>query len=209
VLDEPPEELRRREGHRLLGVAVFVVAIGKSDGVVLEREDAVVRDADAMGVGGEIREHLFWSAERRLDVAVPVGLGGQSEHQVESLPVGDDGCGQFQCAVVEGLGDRLLDMSAKTTRENFGIEKERAGGNAHPAAAIEREAAAGNDAMNVRVKDERLTPGVKDRENTEENAEPGSSNVEESLTGRAQQDRVQNRRRTARTFSDSGTVKTT
>lgn len=100
----------------------------------------------------------------------------------------------MQRAVVEGLRDGVLDVSAKAARERLVIEQERAGGYAHPAAAIEREAAAGNDAMNVRVKDERLSPGVKHRQNADEGTELGMYDVEESLSGRAEQDRVQDGR---------------
>jgi hypothetical protein len=48
--------------------------------------------------------------------------------------------------------------------------------------------------MNVRVKDEGLPPGVKHRENADDGTNLGSCNVEQSLTGRAEQDRIHDRR---------------
>lgn len=168
MLKKPVEELGGRELHRLLCVAVPGVAIGKGDEVVLERKDAVVRDGNAMGVGGEIREHMFGSAERRLDVAVPVGLGGENEQEIESLAIRNDVRRKNERARFVGLGDGVLDESTETPRENLVVEQKGAGGNAHPAAAIEREAAAGNEAMNVRVKQQHLGPGVKHGEDAED-----------------------------------------
>ena len=179
--EESMEELGGREVHRLLRVSVFVVAISKRHAIVVERKDAVVRDSDPVSVGSQIREHLFGSAERRLDVGDPVGLGGAGQQQIESQAVGNDVRRKNQRAGVIGVGDGVLDEGAEAAGESFVMEQERACRDAHPAAAIEREAAAGNDAMDMRVKDQRLTPGVEHREQAEQSAEFRRRDVEQGL----------------------------
>ena len=83
------EELVDVEGEQLLGVAVCVVSIAEADAFAVEGDDPGVADGDAMGVVGEVREHLFWSAKGRFAVNNPVGSGGPCEEQVQSESVGD------------------------------------------------------------------------------------------------------------------------
>jgi hypothetical protein len=61
----------------------------------------------------------------------------------------------------------------------------------HPAAAIEREAAAGNDTMNVGVKDQSLAPGVKHGEDADVCAELRGRNIGQRLAGGAKQNRIE------------------
>ena len=89
------------------------------------------------------------------------------------------------------LGDRILDESAKTPGENLDREKERAGGDVYPAAAIERKAAAGNDTMNVGVKDQSLTPGVKHGEHADVCAKLRGRDINQSLAGGAKQNGIE------------------
>jgi hypothetical protein len=67
-----------------------VVAILERDAFTVEGGDAVVRDGDSVGVRRQICQDLLGSAERGLDVAVPVGLGGAGEEQIERGPVLSD-----------------------------------------------------------------------------------------------------------------------
>ncbi len=57
-------------------------------------------------------------------------------------------------------------MGPKATRENLHGKKEGGLTHADPARSIDREASAGNDAVDVRMKHECLAPGVKHAERT-------------------------------------------
>jgi hypothetical protein len=75
------------------------------------------------------------------------------------------------------------------------MKEKGAGGHMDPAAAIKGEAAAGNDAMNVGMKDKRLPPGVKNREDADRGFQLRSGDVDKRLAGAAQQNRVEQLRR--------------
>jgi hypothetical protein len=122
---------------------------------------------------------------------VPVRLRGSSEKQIERDAIVADVRRKRERAVLEGLNQCLSHQRVKTAGERLPMKEERAGWDAHPAAAIEGEAAAGNDAMNVRMKGERLSPGVKDGEHADHRTEPGARDIEQSLTGAVQEDRVE------------------
>jgi hypothetical protein len=72
VQQETAEKLIRRKGQEALLVVVSRVSEAERDLVIVEGDQAVVRDGDAMGVGAEVAEHLVGSAERRLAIDHPV-----------------------------------------------------------------------------------------------------------------------------------------
>jgi len=72
VKQETAEKLIRRKGHEALLVVVSRVSEAERDLVIVEGDQAVVRDGDAMGVSAEVAEHLVGSAERRLAIDHPV-----------------------------------------------------------------------------------------------------------------------------------------
>jgi len=75
VLQEATNEFVGRERHDF-GLAVLAVVFpGEANLVVLKPDQAAVGDGDAVGVAGEIAEHLLGPGERRLAVDDPVDLG--------------------------------------------------------------------------------------------------------------------------------------
>jgi hypothetical protein len=126
---------------------------------------------------------------------VPVGLGGPGEEQIESGPVLSDVRRDHERSVVVCLDDGVLDEGAKAAGENFDREKECAGRDVYPAAAIEREAAAGNDTMNVGVKDQGLAPGVKHGEDADVCAKRRGRDIDQGLASGAKQNRIEDLRR--------------
>ena len=50
-----------------------VVLVAEGDGHVIDVEEPMVRDRDAVGVAGKIREHVFGVFERRLGIDDPLG----------------------------------------------------------------------------------------------------------------------------------------
>ena len=85
-------------------------------GLAVEGDDAPVGDGDAVGVVGQIGEHLLGTPEGRLGIGVPVGLVRAGDQEVEGLSVGHDFSGNLQRAV--GIG--LANGSAEECAERLG-----------------------------------------------------------------------------------------
>ena len=69
---EAAQELIDRQSHEPLLVAVRGIAPAEGDVAIGESNEPGVGDGDAMGVGAEIAQHMFRSAEGRLGVDDPV-----------------------------------------------------------------------------------------------------------------------------------------
>jgi hypothetical protein len=72
VEKEPAKKLEWVEAHGSLNVLVGVVLVAESDHAVVEGDQPLIGDGDAMGVSGEVLEHLLGTAERGLRVNYPV-----------------------------------------------------------------------------------------------------------------------------------------
>src|SRR5438132_2613421 len=59
VKEEAADELVGAERHRLLPVAVAVILPAKTDLAVVDADQAIVGNGDAVGVAGDIGQHLF------------------------------------------------------------------------------------------------------------------------------------------------------
>src|SRR5215471_11718239 len=74
VPQEAPEELVGGERHRAIpGRPVkAIVLVAKGDAALVERDEAAIRNGDAMGIACEIGEYRLRAGERRLGVYEPV-----------------------------------------------------------------------------------------------------------------------------------------
>ena len=154
-----------RERHGLEPVAAFdpVVLPFEGDARLVERDEPGVGDRDAMGVAREIGEHGLRSGEGPLGVDDPFGAAQRRERGVEGAVVCERG------EVAEegepaGLVQRV-EAFEKKTAEQAGEDahrQEEAGPAGEPARPVRRQAAAGNDHVDVWVMDQRRTPGVED-----------------------------------------------
>ena len=68
---EAAQELLRTERHHSLLVSVGIILPAESNLVMLESHEAMVGDGHAMGVAGEIAEHMLGTAEGGLGVDTP------------------------------------------------------------------------------------------------------------------------------------------
>ena len=117
--------------------------------------------SEAMRVAAEIGERLARAAERRLGVDHPIDAAQFGETRFESIGIGEAGerTGEAQPAGFMGVLQVAQEQPAEQARENP-HRKEESGAAGDPARAIERGAAAGRDAMDMRVMSESLAPGV-------------------------------------------------
>ena len=69
---EASQELMCRNRHDLLLAAMSIVAPEKRDAIFVECDDPMVGDGHAMGVAGQVLQHLIRPAEGRLGIDHPV-----------------------------------------------------------------------------------------------------------------------------------------
>jgi hypothetical protein len=69
---EATQELIDRQSHDPLPIVVSRISPSESNMAVSEGKQSMVGDGDAMGVGAEIAQHVFRSAEGRLGIDDPV-----------------------------------------------------------------------------------------------------------------------------------------
>jgi hypothetical protein len=84
VEEEASQELMGGNGHDRLLAAVGVVSPAERDVIVMEGHEAMVGDGDAVGVAGQVVEHMFGAAEGRLGINDPGLLAELPEEVVES-----------------------------------------------------------------------------------------------------------------------------
>ena len=149
-----------------------------------------------MGVAAEIGQHLLGAAERRLGIDDPVDAPQLVEPVGEGRGLGEAGevAEEAQLAGVEGGLQVLEEQPAEQAREHA-HRQEEAGPAGDPARAVEREAAARHDAMDVRMMVQVLAPGVEHGDDADLGAEMlgiGGDGAQR-LGGGAEQDGVDRR----------------
>ena len=142
-----------------------VVAPAEADLTVLDGEEAVVGDGDAVGVLAEVVEDLVGAGEGGLGVDDPLGLAEGLEVAAKGGGVIESGEGvaELEPAGLEGLLEQFEEEAAEQAGQDANGEEE-AGAAGDPAVTIGSDAAAGDDAVQVRVQREHLPPGMQDGE---------------------------------------------
>src|SRR5207245_1422154 len=160
VEQEAADELVGVEGHRLSLVMVAIVLPEEADAAVGESDEAAVGDGDAMGIAGEIIEHLLGSAERSLGIDDPANGAqlpqGDSEHfsrgqarQTAEKP---------ELARIERRLEAGQEKPAIEPRQYLHRQKEPRPA-ANPAGPIGRGPAARHDAVHMGMMMQVLSPG--------------------------------------------------
>ena len=89
VEQEATDELDRVEGHDAAAVVMSGVSPAEAHLSVFEAEEPSVGDGDAVGVAGQILQHIFGAAERRLGVDHPLSSAKGMEQGVKCTRRGD------------------------------------------------------------------------------------------------------------------------
>ena len=91
--EEAADELGCVERHGLEPVAALdpIVFPFEGDAVLVERNETLVGDGDAMSVAGEIGEYGLRPGERPLGVDEPIGAAQRRERGVEGVCCGERG----------------------------------------------------------------------------------------------------------------------
>lgn len=164
---EAPQEFRDFESHESVGVGPCAVIPAEGDSLVVEGDDTVIGDRDAVGIAAEIAQHLPGSGEGRFGIDDPV-LARRSTQACEWVVLGD-----AQVVGVDALLEPAQELAAEQPAENA-HGKQEAGTSRDPASALPIEPSSGDDAMDVRVVQQGLGPGVEHAREPDPGAEiPG------------------------------------
>ena len=169
---EAADELFGREGHGLEAAVMTVVPPTETDLTVLDGEEAVVGDGDAVGVLAEVVEDLVGAGEGGLGVDDPLGLaeGLEVEGEGGGIVERGEGVAELEPAGAEGLLEQFEEEAAEQAGQDEDGEEET-GAAGDPAVTVGSDAAAGDDAVQVGVKREHLPPGMQDGEEADLGAE--------------------------------------
>src|SRR5207248_2574205 len=150
VEQEAADELVGAKGHHLLLVVVAIILPAEADPALGKTDKAAVGDGNAMGIAGEIIEHLLRSAERALGVDDP--SNGAQRSQACSEGGGRSQAGQIAEEPELTRLERRLEAGQEKptveTRQHLYRQKE-ARAAADPAAPVGRWPAARHNAVDM------------------------------------------------------------
>ncbi len=137
VEEKPTDELDSVEGHGALAVSSGVVLPEEGDLIVLEGEQALVRDGDSMRVSRQVLEDLLWPSERGLGVDDPFAgaLRGKPSRPVLGLGERFDVTPEGELAGVARLREEGEKPPAEAAAQDA-HRKEEVLPARHPAAAV-------------------------------------------------------------------------
>src|SRR5215467_3869974 len=89
VEEKASQELLHRQGHEAWLVSVGGVSPAEGDLVTGQRDEAMVGDGDAMGVGAQVVEDILRATETRLAVDHPLAAEQGAQEGGEGLGRGE------------------------------------------------------------------------------------------------------------------------
>ena len=149
-----------------------VVLPAKGHGVVGDVDEAMIRDGDAVGVAGQIVQHMLGAAERavwrrrpsRGERVVAERRGRRAPPRARKAPGSDESAAPIRPGQ---SGDKL---PAKHPAQDLDGKEERRA-RMYPLRPIGRQPADRDHAVHVRMVQQRLAPGVEDAEEADRRAE--------------------------------------
>jgi hypothetical protein len=126
VKQEPTDEFVGTERHRLVTVAIAIILPAKRNPAVIDIEQAIVGDGDAVRVPCDILEDFFRSSEGWLGVNHPVLFSAGSDVAQEGVAHSKwfQGRKELQVAGIKGLCEIIDKQSTKQPREHRNGQEE-------------------------------------------------------------------------------------
>jgi len=165
---ETSQELLRGECHLSVFIAVSIIFPAKGNLVMLEGQQAVVGDGDAMGVAGEIAQHMMGSAEGWLGIDDPVLTEQGTQEGAENFLIlqGLENSAELELALLKSSLQSGYELTAKDpTQHSYGKEEGIAG--MDPLGVIGGQTAGWDEAVDVGMMQQVLAPGMEDRKETD------------------------------------------
>ncbi len=160
VQQEAAGELTEREREGA-GPATAVVLVAEAHDLVIDVEQPVVRDRDAVGVAGQILEHAFGALEGWLGIDHPFGAACLMEIAAERrrTSVASEAAVQLDAVLTERFMEPGQELAAEEPAQHADGQEE-AGPTRTPRASIFGQSTRRHHTVYVRVMDERLAPGM-------------------------------------------------
>jgi hypothetical protein len=161
VEKKPADEFDSVEGHGSLAVSVGIVLDAEGHLTLLDRYEPLIGDSDPVSVAGEVFEGLLGTSEGGFCIDDPVGLLKGLEEVLPLTRVWEplQFSGECEIALLVGLPEQRKKLPSKQPAEDpYGKEETRPAGN--PTGLVRRESPARNNALDVRVVMEVLSPCV-------------------------------------------------
>ena len=161
--EKAAQELVRAEPHDAVRAASAIVLVAERHLGVGDVDQPGIADGGPMGVAGEIGQHALRSAEGRFGVDDERALAKRAQAFGESGGFGERRKiaeeAEFAAAKAASRPSR---NSRRKAFDRARTESRKLGLQPTHRCAVERDAAAGNEAMDMRVVGQRLPPGVQD-----------------------------------------------
>ena len=174
VEEKAAQELEGVEREGFFHTAVTVILPAEKDAAVLDLEQAMIGDGNAVGVAAEIVDDLGGAAEGLLGVDDPAWAAGGLQPAAEGFGVGEPGeiAEEGKLSLLESVEQGVTEEMSEAGAEDFDGEEEvlaiflrAAAGD--PVLAVGRQPSARDDTVQMRVMGELLAPGVEDGEEAE------------------------------------------
>ncbi len=152
VKQEPTDEFVSAERHRLVTVAIAIIFPAKLNRAVIDIEQAIVGDGDAVRVSCNILEDLLRSGEGALRVDHPILFPGGRNVTQEGVahPKWFQAGKELQVSGIEGLPEIIEKQSTEQTRQHGNGQQELPpAGN--PSRAVRGNTPTRNHAMQMRM----------------------------------------------------------
>jgi hypothetical protein len=148
-----------------------IVLVAEGDGLVIDGHEPMVRDGDAVGVAGQILEHVFRGLEWGLGVDDPFGATCLLEKAIErcGAAISGEGAVQFKATLGECISEACHELAPEQPAQHSNRQEEP--GPARMPAPVLGQTSSRYNAVHVRMVDLRLAPGVQDSEEPEASAE--------------------------------------
>ena len=169
--EKPADEFVGIELHDLDLVAVRVVAPAEADVLAVEIDETVVGDRRLVRVAPEVAQHLAGVRERCFGVDDPIPGPQRGCQMREGVIVVTVGIGA-ELAIATRRGEKVEILPTEDLRQRPGWEQEAFPGRGEPAILVRAQAAIGDDAVDMDVLSEILSPGVQHHGDAEFTAEP-------------------------------------
>ena len=163
VEEKAADELVRGKPHDAAAPAAAIILVGERHFIFVDGDEPRIGDRGAMRVAGEIGQHALGSAEGRLGVDDEGALPQRSHALGEGAGVGERGefAEEAELAAAKDCRQPVQEEPAECLRQSADGEQE-VGFASDPSLAVEGDAAAGDETMDMRVMGQRLPPGVQD-----------------------------------------------
>ena len=172
VLSETAEELVRRKGHLPLLVAMSVVLRAEGDALAIEGQQAVIADCHAMRIRPEIAKHLSGFAKCGFRVYHPILLEERIDKSGQTLRIlqfGDQSR-KDELSLLVRHAQSIHELGAEHGTERVDGQEEVVF-RVNPVFMVRGESTCWNQAVYVGMKEQVLSPGVQDADESNLRAE--------------------------------------